>query len=199
MAYLYRVTLSGICAGVPVNNVLYFESETRDAAALVNNFDSHFLDPMRTVQAPAVSYGSISAYEVGHLILDHDQSSKLVTKAGSHLGDDHSDPQLAVCFQLRTAFGGRHRRGRFFMPGLPDEGVQDGRITGAYPAYLSTLIDTWRANWITDGGIYGAKLVVFSRSIYEGLTDIILDSYKPVTTMAFSGVMSTMRTRKPVG
>lgn len=197
MATLYRVAMTGSVVGEPWANVVYIEWPEKNAQAVCEAVRDHWVATVAGYMIPATLYQLITATEVGHLLLDPDYYSLPITTVGSRGGvANHSDPQLAVCFTLRTGLAGRKRRGRIFLAGLTDDWVTDGKYSGTY---LNDLASALAAAWTGSSPTAGGKLVVFSRKIFSGLTDIILDSYKPVTTITPHNVLSTMRSRKPVG
>lgn len=52
-------------------------------------------------------------------------------------------PNVSILVQKQTALGGRKHRGRFFMPGAPEEEVSSGgELTGSY---LNDAQNTWDA------------------------------------------------------
>lgn len=197
MAKLYQVTLRGEAAGEAFANVLYFESAAKDAEDICTelwaNWAGKFAQYLMTNNS---KYTSITAKEIGHLILDPDYFSHIADLPGQ--SGSTTDPQLAICFSLHTGLSGRKRRGRFFHAGANDEHVVNGRLTANAMGACNDLINNFLvAQFLGATPTSGLNLVVFSRAIYDTLQDIILDSYKKVTTITTNSVLSTMRTRKP--
>lgn len=197
MAKLFRVAITGTVVGEPFANVIYVEAPSQTAQQVTDAIDTGFIDVIKPHLANTTTYGSITATEVGHLLLDPDYFQKAIAKTGGQLDAATTDPQLALCFRLHTGLAGRKRRGRFFLAGVPDIGVENGRLAASWPGYMTTVANDLEASLTGATPTSGVKLVVFSRKIFDGLTDIILDSYKPVTSISHATVMSTMRSRKP--
>lgn len=193
MPKLYRTTVRGTCVGVGWANVMYFTADT--AEQVTTAVTATMIPAWREWTGNTTAFTGVVATEVGHLILDPDYSSVALQVTGNYLNAEHSDPQLAACLRLHTGLSGKKRRGRIFLAGVPDQGVEDGRIAAAWTGYLNTFITSISANFV--GADKAVRLQVFSKKIFDSLTDIILDSYKPVTSLALNPVMSTMRSRKP--
>ncbi len=193
MAKLFRCTFAYKYGGQNMENVLYFKTDL-SAEDLTADLHIHWAQVMAANQVNGVTWSSIKAIEVGHLLLDPEYYERPIADTGVG-GNFHSDPQLAVCIGLHTGLSGRKRRGRWFFGGIADELVEDGKLTASGFTQVATMCTTLAGYYI--GNSAHPELEVFSRSIFDGLTDIILDSYKPVTVMQPNVVMSTMRSRKP--
>lgn len=194
MAKLFRVTTEYRAAGQNMQNVLYVESELT-AQQVCNDFHIHWAQVLAPIQVNSTQWQMIKAIEVAHLVLDPEYYELPISDIGAG-GNFHTDPQLAVCVNLHTGLSGRKRRGRFFIGGVADELVEDGKLTVAGGGYVQTVLNNLTAHYIGVGA--GVPLQVFSRKIFDSiLNDIIFDSYKPVTVMQYNAVMSTMRSRKP--
>jgi hypothetical protein len=193
---LYEVTIRYGVSGVNCASVVHFAAASGAAQLLVEDITGNqgWLYHMSNQLVGTAHIGSVQAKEVGHLILDPDYYAQVVDVPGTQ-SYQKSDPQLAACISFGTGLSGRKRRGRMFLSGIPDEWVENGKLTSAGQTTLTGFCNAIKARYVTGSPDYG--LVVFSRKIYDSLTDIILDSFKPVTTMVPQAVLSTMRTRKP--
>lgn len=199
MAKLYRVTLTYAAASVAMENVLYMSDPSRTAQQMCEYLSTDvggecFVKWIAKCTLTGTEFTQVQAQEVGHLLLDPDFYQRSITIGGTRTGTD-TDPQLAVCVSLHTGLSGRKRRGRFFIGGVSTSDTALGKLSSGAQAVFQSNLNSAKA--LVDGSGSLPTWNVFSRTIFGGLTDIILDSYKPVTSVVPQLVLSTMRSRSP--
>lgn len=195
MAKLFRATVRGETGGEAFANVIhvYGDKTAQEACSAVY---THWIDNLTPLMGNHAKFTSVTCQEVGHLILDPEYYTQVEDAPGAN--GTTTDPQLAGCLSLHTGLSGKHRRGRIFLAGIRSDLVVDGKIEAGYYTQWTARINTQIAGaWFGASPTSGMNLVVFSRSIFNGLSDIFLDSFKNVTTATLNQTMSTMRTRKP--
>lgn len=170
--------------GSTAANVLHFI----DAGG---NFDAATMDDLAAAWATRWAACSSSAWAADSQFetfdLSVDPAPSIIAASGSPAGTDSSiplPPASTICVSLRTPTGGRRGRGRAYMPGVPDSGVDTAGIigSGTITDYLANL-----TLFATDAASLGWIWAVYSRT--DGVVRV-------VTALGVDGVLDTQRRRQ---
>ena len=191
-------------AGLEAVNVLWFEADagydqtklddlTADvAAAWVANI-------MPLLYSTAVLVEVRGTYYVAGLAAIF-SSTLVIGGAGGVVADDPAPPNVAVVLSWRTAVGGRQNRGRTYLPGIPNNVIEDnGRLTEAARADFQTAAQDFITAMAADTD---QAFSVFSRPTYDppraGTSDPTpprTGHFTPITTALVDARVDTQRGR----
>lgn len=196
---LFRASVLTNVAGETCVNVLHLTGQTEagTAATCFNAIQSAWVESVDPVLGDGVQWIGASIVEITRAPTQDSYENNLSTPAPGPIIDAPEAPQLAVCCNIKTGLSGRTRRGRFFLAGIPDADVKQGRIQPASQARLNTMIAALTAAFLGDGATSEFQLGVFSRSRYAILSNPFDEYWVPATSLGYNLVMSTMRSRKP--
>lgn len=187
MAQLWRVISSSELLGQHFQNVWHFTSEdgVLDETGVKDAVIPGMVTRLRNHQNANLIYSTMSVQQ----LLPTLQPASVFSMAGAHgsLDGQMYHPSVCVLFSIRTGTGGRKGHGRWYMPGLHFDHVENGVLRA----------DIWAlfqgdATFITnsyDGGTFASNLrmVVVTR---ENVAD-----YRPMTTVVVRQVLGIQRRR----
>lgn len=170
--------------GATAANVLHFLDAGGD-------FNQATMDDLAVAWADAWAASSSDQWEADQLFecsdLSVDPAPSLFADSGAPAGTDTSiplPPASTVCVSVRAPTGGRRGRGRAYLPGVPDSGVDSAGLllSGTVTDYLGNM-----TLFGTDAAGLGWLWAVYSR------TDGVV---RPITVVGVDGVLDTQRRRQ---
>lgn len=199
---LFQVRVKGFLHNQECNNVIHFKAITSDddvdlhlIQALIECFVMHLL--------PGLSSNMILdtvVWKKVHPTLGPDFITPFpAASLGAIVGD--SQPSFcAALLSIRTAQGGRSKRGRMFLAGLPESGTTQSSINTTAPtwaailAFAACLVDKFIDNAELGSGRYA--LGVYSRLIGGAAFPYGATGFTPAVTVSPVSLIATMRSRK---
>lgn len=148
---LHRVTITQILKGQRIQNVLHFRNPDGLVIPeqIANEVEAGWIGTVRNLQGTQLTYNQIVVQNLGNS--SEAPYVKNLAIQGAATGFDPLMPFLAVVIQKRTAFAGRHGRGRYYIAGWTQEGLQSDGMwqTGHLTGVMQTMIDNLNGFWIS--------------------------------------------------
>jgi hypothetical protein len=165
MPNLFRVVISGLLWGNTWNNVLHFhDSDTgKTPVDMATDINVNFLSRHQALCHNQLQYLDIEAKMVHPaLSIPHHLSINKIGTVASATSNDN--PTLATLIRLKTLTPGKHGRGRFYMPGVPQAGTNIGIFNAGHLALIQTKVNEWKSLYTgpTAGTVY--RICVAPRS-----------------------------------
>lgn len=199
---LYQVVVRGYQEGQECNNVLHFKTltptgdvETFLILALIECFQDTLLPGLSS----AFAYDTVKWKRVSPTLGPEHVTPFVVTFAGSEVGD--SLPTFnAALISIRTGEGGRSKRGRMFLPGIPDTGTiksnldLSGNTWLAIVAFAACMATKFIQN--EPIGNNNFRIGVYSRKIGGSAFPYGVAGFTPAISLNPVALIATMRSRK---
>jgi len=186
-----RVTFTASLYSSILQNVWHFSKSdyvTADLPVLLANLRDHWLDVYKNLMVAETVLISLHGEEMvsGG---GGDVSNLLLSMVGGAGSDVRVPLMMSLVLQLRTGLGGRHNRGRIFVPGSSVAFTQNGLYTGAYLATVTPICTTLEGRWTGGSPTYGWNLVIWTRGDFAS-------SGRAVTTIQPRATPGTQRRRE---
>lgn len=165
---LWRVTCSCLVDGQTCQNVLHFAcSPGLLANTVAETIAAQWLDQIRPFQHSGAQWVSVQAHQVDPPALV--TFNKPVVLFGSGTSQDESDLSfVSRKIWLKSNSGGRHGRGRFYIPGTSRSSWTNGRIKQASITAGQPLINTLMARFTGPNPSTGLNLVIKTKGNTSG-------------------------------
>lgn len=199
---LFQVRVKGFLHNQECNNVLHFKAITADGdvelhliQALIECFVMHLL--------PGLSSAYILdtvIWKRVHPTLGPDFITTFPPASIGAIVGDSVPSFCAALLSIRTAQGGRSKRGRMFLAGLPESGTTQSGINTSAPtwtailAFAACLVDKFIDNAELGTGRY--HLGIYSRLIGGAAFPYGATGFTPAVTVSPVVNIATMRSRK---
>jgi|SRR6185369_1003293 len=189
MSTIYQVTLFQSFQGQIIENVLHFSGEgTADAlemSHLADDVNVNWITPVLTQQVTALKYFQI---KVEMMNGGFAPVVKAISRDGTNGGNDNDKATYAHVLRKRTAFPGRHGRGRAFIGGIANNADQKSfldqqRITN-WTARCIEIMNAYK-----DGGTSDFTIGIVARANP-------LNSFKPLIALEIAPQYANVQTRK---
>jgi hypothetical protein len=187
MTKLWRVISSTSLLGQHYQNVWHFTSEDSavDELTVKNEVTPGMITRLRNHQNVNLIYETMSVQQ----LLPTLQPAEVFSMAGAHGSLDGLPyhPSICVLFSIRTPFGGRTGHGRWYMPGLHFDHVENGVLRA----------DIWSlfqgdASYITNSYKSGTTLSLVTMVV---VTRSNPGAYRPMTTIVARQTLGIQRRR----
>lgn len=166
--FLWRVTNSCIVDGQTCQNVLHFAcSPGLQANTIAETIAAQWLDQMRPFQHTGAVWVSVQAHRIdpGGLVT----FTKPISIAGSGDTEREADnPTLSRKLLLKSNTGGRHGRGRIYIPGTTQASWAMGRVKPASLTAGQAIITTLMQRFTGLNPSTGLNLVIKTRANTTG-------------------------------
>src|ERR1044071_500400 len=170
-----RVTITMQMLGQSFQNVIHFAHV--DGALTTDGVraevQTYLTTRLRNHQNVNLTYSTLSVQPLLPVL----QPADVFSMAGAHGSLDGLPyhPSIAVLFSIRTAHAGRNGHGRWYMPGVHYDFVENGVLRpDIYALYQGDA--TYMTNAFKTGGVRPLTMVVCSRSNpadYKSMTQIV--------------------------
>lgn len=199
---LFQVRVKAFLHGQEVNNVLHFKAITADGdvelhliQVLIECFMTHLIPGLSS----AITLDTIVWKRVSPTLGPDFITTFPPLAAGTLIGD--SLPSFcAALLSIRTAQGGRSKRGRMFLAGLPETASTQSNIGTGTPtwaailAFAACLVDKFIDNPELGTGRYA--LGIYSRLIGGSAFPYGAGGFTPAVSVNAVNLVATMRSRK---
>lgn len=170
---VYRATISGVCLGQTIQNVIHIQRDTADLtlAAIATRVRDLWVGQTFNFHTSSFLYNLIRIEDVTTDPTPNPASLSIST-AGS---GTPTTPHVCLCIILKfqTSFGGPHGRGRIYLGAPRSDWVANSVVSSGGVSFInSTLIPAITANWLA-GPISGLRLVVAPKNSPSDYKDVI--------------------------
>jgi len=186
---LHRVTCSGLLYGQTHQNVLHFNNPDGvwTHSQIANDIETNWVNRIKLHQVTSMVWTQIIVQEVS--LSPIASFTKAINQAGTNLANADAVPFSCFVIQIKTAAGGPHGRGRFYVGGLTNNSHTNGIVTAA-------VLTAWVNSLNILKGFYGPsgtsqiRLVVKEKSnnTFNLMTDLICRQYVGVQRRRNYGV-----------
>jgi len=173
-----RVIISHTMLGQSFQNVIHFAHEdgVLNSDGVRSEVQTYLTGRLRNHQTATLLYSTLSV----QYLLPTLQPADVYSMAGVHGSLDGLPyhPSIAVLFSIRTAHAGRNGHGRWYMPGVHYDFVENGVLRPDIFALFAGDA-TYMTNAFKFGGVSPLNMVVLSRSNpadYKSMTSIVAKS-----------------------
>lgn len=182
-----RVTISGVCLGQTMQNVLHFTNpdDTLTLPAVCTDIRDNWLASMSNCSTSSFTYTLVRADRVD---VASPPSPATLAVAVAGVGTPTTN-HVVLCFifKLRTGVGGRRGRGRIYTMAPRADWISNSVPTGAGSAFMTgTVIPALLARY----GPTGASPLILGVASRDDPTDI-----KSVESIAVANYMGVQRRR----
>lgn len=200
---LWQVRIKGFLLGSECNNVLHFRSETASADVdtdLVIKIINCIVDNLLTGLAQAYVADTVIWKRVGPTLGPEFITPFPPGSMGGQALNDALPSFNAALISIRTGEGGRSKRGRMFLAGLPDNGVVGnsmqtvGATWVAILAFVACVVTAFIDNGELGTGRFG--LGVYSRKIGGAAFPYGAAGFTRAVLLSPVALVATMRSRK---
>lgn len=140
---IWRVIARGQIYQQRCENVLHFQGDNLTDEQVKQRIEDVWLPTVRGIQNANFQWNAIATQQLAPTV------SPIIVwpinaQAGSLAGKG-AHPSIAGLFTLRANCAGRACRGRFYLPGIHEDSITDGRIgSGAFAVYtqVANLLNT---------------------------------------------------------
>lgn len=168
-----RATITGFFMGQTVQHVLHFDAPdyvTADLANLAADLRDNFCVYLQPGLTAEFTYTNIACNQVGGTDPTYNLTVAIVGSAGS---DPDMLPTTCCVFRLQTGFGGKHGRGRLYVPCVGPFCLQYGVITPTCIASYQSRADQILARYgPTATSAFGLVIRERATGITHGVTSI---------------------------
>jgi hypothetical protein len=192
-----QVTIRGGIHGVQTNNVLSFRSN--NSLTDVNSILVDLLDCVRTTLFPALSNDWVLDSLRGKVIYPAPGDEIIIAAESTDKGNKLTGGDVsfaAALVQVRTGLGGRSKRGRFFLAGVDEGGIESSRLTNGELALIAAFAACLAGKFLGGFGLTGWNLGVYSRKLRLANPNEPANFFFPATQLVAVPVVATMHSRK---
>jgi hypothetical protein len=193
---IYEVVVEATLHSQQIINVYHFRGSS--GLSSLQGVINALKDCVVSSLLPALSVDYRLLYVRGKTIYPTLSDEIVVAAGAGDTGGDanQSDVSFAAgLMSLRTGLGGRSNRGRKFIAGIPENGIQSSRLTtpqlAALVAFAACLAGKFVSSFSSSPYFIG---VLSRKEIKAGATPLV--AFKTVTTFTNSNVVSTQVRRK---
>lgn len=200
----YQVRIVGRIEGQETNNILYFrcvsgQGDDDVALHLIQALLQCVIDNLLPVLTSAWTLERIVWKKVFPQLGPEIISVPQGQAAGA--GPSAALPSFAsVVFSIRTQFGGRSKRGRMYLPGIPEAATNGSAIdpTGAFWAGLIGFALCFISKFVTGDppGSNQWQSMVYSRKLGGSTFPLGNNGFEAVTEFVPNSLLGTTRSRK---
>jgi len=200
---LWQVRVKGFLAGQEYNNVLHFKAETASADVetdlalkIIECFVTHLLPGLHNQMILDTLVWKRVSPTLGPDIITPFPGGSI----GQVSVGDFLPSFTAALVSIRTAEGGRSKRGRMFLAGLPESGVTGNSILQSsltwtsIVAFVACVVTAFIDNAELGTGRFG--LGVYSRVIGGSAFPYGAAGFTRATLLSPVALVATMRSRK---
>lgn len=162
---LWRVEISGVCAGQGIINVMHFGSGNgggmTEAADLANRIVANWIDYVRYVQFRAMVYQKVKCTQLEGATQTVFELPLLLS--GMAADTVRFSPVTSIVLKFKKPSAGRHGRGRIYLAGCGGDDMDKGLWTPSKLNQLTDLCVTMTTFWVTPGGTQPFWLMLMPR------------------------------------
>jgi hypothetical protein len=177
MGTIWQATLTALNTGQVCQNVLHFNNVSGNLTGLqvATDLRDNFIQTYLPFQHNGVQWVDIEVRDVDQpaIAATHLTVNILGSGAGQTQGDD---PCRCRVFQLKTSFSGPRGHGRFYGIGTPLATWINGVVGTASLNAGQTLVNQWKAHYVTNVPSTGLLMVIGPRSTphnWKSVVDIV--------------------------
>lgn len=182
-----RVTISGVCLGQTMQNVIHFlnPDDSVSLPAVCVDIRDNWLNSMSNCSTSSFAYTLVKAETVG--TSTPPSPATLAVAVGGVGTPTTNHVVLCFIFKLRTQIGGRRGRGRIYVMAPRADWIANSVPTGAGSAFMTgTVIPALMARY----GPSGVSPLILGVASREDPTDC-----KPIESIAVASYMGVQRRR----
>lgn len=199
---IFQVRVKGFIEGQETNNVFHFIAKSPSAdveVALIAKLIACFTTHLLPVLAAAWTLDTVVWKRVSPTL-----SPEFITADGTGVQGSISSDSLptfnAALVSIRTLQGGRSKRGRFFLAGIPESATTGSsfNLSGATWAGIVAFVACVVTEFVTNAelGNDTFHLGVYSRKIGGSVFPYALAGFTPAAQVSPVALIATMRSRK---
>lgn len=199
---LYQVRVKGFQEQQETNNVMHFKCTVASADVeleLIQALIACYIETLLPGLSAAWTLDTVVWKRVSPTLGPDFITVPGVASAGAIAGDALPTFNAAL-LSIRTAEGGRSKRGRMFLAGLPETGTTGSSIAVAQPtwaailAFAACLVSKFIE--LEDIGVGKFRLGVYSRKLGGSAFPYGAAGFSPAVTVSPVVLVATMRSRK---
>jgi hypothetical protein len=200
---MIRATIEGRLHGQVTNNVLFFgrvgELGNPDWATILAALGAAIITCAIDTLLPALST-QFTLERVRLQAVDPTLTDEVIVTTNLPDSGEVANESLpsftAAVLSFRTGMGGKSKRGRMYIAGVPENGQTDSLVTAAERDLLQDFVACLIAQFTGNVGAGGFRLGVYSRKL-GGVKPMNMSlGWVPVTSISQNSALGTMRSRK---
>lgn len=192
---IFEARIVGVNQGQEFNIVTHWQQKVEnagDALSLANYVQANFVGSLNNATSEDSLWQGVLVRQLTPEVQDPYLSEDFPDQPGG-IASPSLPSFVAAIIQLRTGFASRRKRGRIYLPSIPVDKVEDGRLTAAGKGEINNAINTIMAS--IGSGLSDWELGVYSKTTVAETGDPY-SGFSGVTAMIPNEILGTQRRRR---